>query len=75
MCGYNIGVKDNFVISSQLLFSDSPLLEVRAYVKLSLSFDALIGSASASGSLEVKVTIDFYDPYPETSGGLVRSFL
>ena len=43
-------------------------------MRLSLSFDAWVAGATGSGSLHFEVDIDWYDPYPETSGGLVRSY-
>ena len=43
-------------------------------MRISASVDFWIASASASGTLTFRVEIDFYDPYPETSGGLVRYF-
>ena len=41
---------------------------------VTIALDVGVARAGASGGIEGVVTIDFYDPFPETSGGLIRPF-
>jgi len=53
---------------------DEPLVRITASMGASLVVKALFAQASATGKLMVAANIDFYDPYPDTSNGLVRPY-
>jgi hypothetical protein len=45
---------------------------MEATVTATIDVSAAVVKIGVSGGITVKVEIDLYDPYPETSGGLVR---
>ncbi|EJK50116.1 hypothetical protein THAOC_30946, partial [Thalassiosira oceanica] len=53
---------------------DRPLITFEAAVIASVSVSAAFVDAGVSGGVTFSVEIDWYDPYPETSGGLIRPF-
>ena len=53
---------------------DSPLIVFEASVGAAIEVSAAIVKVGVSGGVTVRVEIDLYDPFPETSGGLVRPF-
>jgi hypothetical protein len=53
---------------------DEPLVSMTARVGFEVAVSAAIVKVSVGGGIVITATIDFYDPYPETSGGLVRPF-
>ena len=53
---------------------DKPLVIFEAEVGVAVEVSAVIVKIGARGSLTVTVEIDLFDPYPETSNGLVRPF-
>lgn len=53
---------------------DEPLVTFQATVGFDLGVSAGIIKIGVSGSITFRVELDFYDPYPETSGGLIRPF-
>jgi hypothetical protein len=53
---------------------DEPLVTMTATVGFEVEVSAVIVAVSVGGSITLTATIDFYDPYPDTSGGLVRPF-
>lgn len=50
---------------------DSPLLVVEAFVECAIEVQAVIIKIGISGGITIRFELDFFDPYPETSGGLV----
>ena len=53
---------------------DEPLMIITASISVELAASAAIIKISAKGGITFVVTIDFYDPFPDTSGGLIRPF-
>lgn len=53
---------------------DLPLIVIEATVGATIEVSAAIVKVGAYGSVTVRVEIDLYDPFPETSNGLVRPF-
>ena len=53
---------------------DEPLLAMTARIGFEIGVSAAIVKVSVGGGTTVGATIDFYDPYPDTSEGLVRPF-
>jgi hypothetical protein len=53
---------------------DEPLIVITATITVELAASAAIIKISATGGITFQVTIDFYDPFPDTSEGLIRPF-
>lgn len=53
---------------------DTPLVVFEASVTASVEVSAVIVKVGVSGGITITIEIDFYDPNPTTSGGLVRPF-
>jgi hypothetical protein len=53
---------------------DEPLITLSGTVSLTASVSAVVIEIGVTGNIQFIVTIDFYDPYPTTSGGLIRPF-
>jgi hypothetical protein len=53
---------------------DYPLVVFEATVGFELGVSAAIVKIGVSGGITFRAEIDFFDPYPETSGGLIRPF-
>ena len=53
---------------------DEPLITITATIYFDASVSAAIVSVGVKGGITFIVTIDFYDPYPDTSGGLIRPY-
>ena len=53
---------------------DEPLVLMTCTVGFEVEVSAVIVAISVGGSITLTATIDFYDPYPDTSEGLVRPF-
>jgi hypothetical protein len=53
---------------------DEPLIVITATLTVEIAASAAIIKISATGGITFVVTIDFYDPFPETSEGLIRPF-
>jgi len=53
---------------------DKPLVAFKFGVYAAVEFSAIIIKIGVSGGIEGIITVDFYDPFPETSGGLIRPF-
>jgi len=53
---------------------DRPLITFEAGVIPSVSTNALVVETGAGGGITFSIEIDWYDPYPETSGGIIRPF-
>lgn len=66
---------NSFAIRDIIDGKDSPLILIEAKVTATVDVSAAIVSVAVSGGLTMTVEIDLYDPYPTTSGGLVRSIL
>lgn len=53
---------------------DEAMITATASVTLAVEVSAVIVKVGVSGSITFEVTIDLFDPFPETSRGLVRPF-
>jgi len=53
---------------------DEPLIALTGAVTLDVACNAAIVQVGVSGSVGFIATVDFFDPFPETSGGLVRPY-
>lgn len=53
---------------------DLPLIVFEAGVTIGIQVSAAVVAVEAKGGITFRVEIDFYDPFPETSGGLIRPF-
>jgi hypothetical protein len=53
---------------------DTPLVVFEASVTASVEVSAVIVKVGVSGGITIIIGIDFYDPNPTTSGGLIRPF-
>ncbi len=53
---------------------DEAMITLTASVTVSVDVSAVIVKVGVSGAITFIVTVDLYDPFPETSGGLVRPF-
>lgn len=65
---------NSFAIRDIIDGVDSPLLVVEASVVASVEVSAVIVVIGVSGGITFRFELDFFDPYPETSGGLVSYF-
>lgn len=62
---------NSFAIEDVIDGVDSPLITLEARIDVRVDVSAAFVSVGASGGFIAKVEIDLYDPFPETSGGLV----
>jgi hypothetical protein len=53
---------------------DLPLITFEATVGFDIGVSAVIVKIGVSGAVTFTVVLDFYDPFPETSGGLIRPY-
>eukprot|EP00957_Ditylum_brightwellii_P193066 14700484-Ditylum_brightwellii.AAC.1 len=53
---------------------DRPLVIFEATVGFDVGVSAAIVKVGVRGAITFTVEIDFFDPYPETSGGLIRPY-
>ena len=53
---------------------DKPMVVFEAKVSVAIEVSAVIVTVGASGGITVTVEVDIFDPFPETSGGLVYPF-
>ena len=53
---------------------DEPLIVITATISVEIAASAAIIKISAKGGITFVVTIDLYDPFPDTSEGLIRPF-
>jgi hypothetical protein len=65
---------NSFAIRDIIDGVDSPLITLEATVSLTIEVSAVIIVIGVTGSLKAKAEIDLFDPFPETSGGLIRPF-
>lgn len=65
---------NSFAIRDIIDGVDSPLIVFEARVGVAIEVSAAIVKVGASGAVTIRVEIDLYDPFPETSNGLVRPF-
>ena len=63
---------NSFAIQDIIDGKDSPLIVMEAKVSAKIDVSAIFVAVSVSGGLTIRVEVDLYDPYPSTSGGLVR---
>ena len=64
----------SFALKDTFDGADLPLIKMEATVGFDVAVSAAIVRVGVSGSISFIVTIDFYDPFPETSGGLIRPY-
>ena len=64
----------SFALKDTFDGADLPLIKIEATVGFDVAVSAAIVRVGVSGSISFIVTIDFYDPFPETSGGLIRPY-
>ena len=64
---------NSFAIRDIIDGVDSPLIIMEASVRATIDVSAIFVKVGVSGGVTIRVEIDLFDPYPETSGGLVRS--
>lgn len=65
---------NSFALIDSLNGVDFAMITATALVRLAVDVSAVIVKVGVEGSLIVKVTVDLFDAYPETSRGLVRPF-
>ena len=53
---------------------DEPLIVITATIYVEIAASAAIIKISATGGITFEVTIDLFDPFPDTSEGLIRPF-
>jgi len=53
---------------------DSPIVLITSSMAVQVVTESYFVTASVAGGLEMNSLIDLYDPYPSTSGGLVRPY-
>lgn len=53
---------------------DKAMITAAASISLTVEASVLFAKIGVSGKLTLTATIDLFDAYPETSGGLVRPF-
>ena len=64
----------SFALKDTFDGADLPLIKMEATVGFDVAVSAAIVRVGVSGSITFIVAIDFYDPFPETSGGLIRPY-
>ena len=65
---------NSFALKDTFDGADLPLIKMEATVGFDIGVSAAIVKVGVSGAITFIVTIDFYDPFPETSGGLIRPY-
>jgi len=65
---------NSFALMDKFDGIDEPLLTITAAVGFEVGVSAIIARVSVSGGIRIDATIDLYDPYPDTSEGLVRPY-
>ena len=65
---------NSFAIRDIIDGVDSPMIVLEAWISIGIEVSAIFLVIGVTGKLTARVEIDLYDPYPDTSGGLIRPF-
>lgn len=65
---------NSFAIRDIIDGIDKPLVVLEAKVYVGIEVSAVIVRVGITGGITARVEIDLFDPWPETSGGLVRPY-
>ena len=65
---------NSFALMDKFDDVDEPLISITASVGFEVGVSAVIVKVSVGGSIRIQAIIDLYDPYPDTSDGLIRPY-